>query len=617
LVFVLAVAWEFWLEPYLHPSFAAVLEPESTRMHWEYVKTITVFCGLALLVPTMIAAIVERKRLFAIKSLEELQDRTADLLQQRTIEINSVRQQSPSQHQPTEDLIKTSVTLQTIIDSLSESIMVIDLNYNIKMINKAARETYLDDPDDPTPLYCYKISHKENEPCSSPDHNCPIDEVLQTKKQCTVVHKHINKIGAEVSVEILASPIFNEIGEVIGIIESARDISCRLADEEKRKESDMRFYQQQREQSIATLAGGIAHEFNNILTSVLGNAELLSVRMLDNDPHKKQTDAIINGAHLLADLTRQLIAYAKGGKYQSQEISFNSTLQETLELTHTGKFASIEVFLELADDLWMILGDPVQINQLCMNIIINGFEALEITKGNLEIRTSNITMNEKWKCGTGNIHPPGDYVQLEVTNTGSEIPPEIIDKIFDPFFSTKFTGRGLGLAAAKGIVQNHDGCIYVDSSIERTTFYVLLPKALFDQEVISSSTITPVELRGLKILAVDDDPQVLSITENLLTHHGCNVLTTDKGSEALEIISRHKDNLDLVVLDIQMPGMTGDVVYRKLKDINPTIKVLVSSGYEEFTALQNIELSPSDRFIKKPFSMAELMQRINEIVSQE
>jgi CheY-like chemotaxis protein len=144
-----------------------------------------------------------------------------------------------------------------------------------------------------------------------------------------------------------------------------------------------------------------------------------------------------------------------------------------------------------------------------------------------------------------------------------------------------------------------------------------LPKALFDQEVISSSTITPVELRGLKILAVDDDPQVLSITENLLTHHGCNVLTTDKGSEALEIISRHKDNLDLVVLDIQMPGMTGDVVYRKLKDINPTIKVLVSSGYEEFTALQNIELSPSDRFIKKPFSMAELMQRINEIVSQE
>jgi signal transduction histidine kinase/CheY-like chemotaxis protein len=621
-IFILALLWEFLLEPYFQPSFTSTLQPESAKNNWEYIKTIMVFSGLALLVPTFIAVLIEQKRSDAVASLEKLQEKTADLLDEKTIDLDSAMRQlkepALSQDESSDELKKTHVTLQTIIDSLSDSIMVVDLNYNLKMINKTTRDIYLEDPDDPTPLKCYNLSHKRNEPCASPDHRCPIDEVIRTRKECTVVHKHIKADGSIVPAEILASPILSETGEVVGVIESARDISYRIADEEKRKESDLRLFKQQRDQSIATLAGGIAHEFNNVLTSVLGNAELLNIRLNEHDPNKKQTDAIIQGSHHLADLTMQLLAYAKGGKYQSENISINKTIKESLDLTHTGKFSGINVIMELADNIWPVLGDPLQINQLVMNILINGFEALEVSDGVLEIRTSNLIKDEKWLCKQKEMHPPGDYVHLIVTNTGAEIPAEHLENIFDPFFSTKFTGRGLGLAAAKGIVESHDGCIFVDTSQAGTSFHILLPKAVFDQEIMATDSVSNIKIKGLKVLAVDDEPQVLSIIENLLAHHGCHVLTADKGSEALEIINRHIDDLDLVVLDIQMPGMTGDEVYKKLKVLNPAIRVLISSGYDEFTALQNIDLDMSrDRFIKKPFSMVELLQKVKEVLLQE
>ena len=621
-IFILTLLWEFMLGPNLQPSPAADLIAPSTEDNWAHIKTIMAFCGLALLVPTFIASLIEQRRSAAVASLDKLQDRTAALMKAHTIELDSALQRfkepASSQDKTADELKKTNVTLQTIIDSLNDSILVVDLNYNLKMINKTARDTYLVAPDDPAPLTCYKLSHNRNEPCSAPDHICPLEEVKKTGKQSTVLHQHIRKDGSMVPVEVLASPIFDESGVLIGIIESARDISYRLADEEKRHESDQRFFRQQREQSIATLAGGIAHEFNNVLTSVLGNAELLNIRLDKKDPNRKQSSAIIQGSRHLADLTRQLLAYAKGGKYQSENISINKVIKNSLDLTHTGKFADMDVYLNLSEDIWPVLGDPVQINQLAMNILINGFEALEINAGLLEIHTANVTKPEKWRCRQREIHPPGEYVELVVVNTGSEITEDFLDKIFDPFFSTKFTGRGLGLAAARGIVQNHDGCISVDSSRQRTSFHVLLPRAVFDKEVLDTNGFSAEGIKGLKVLAVDDKPEILAIIENLLTHHGCHVLTADKGSEALEIINRHIDDLDIVILDIQMPGLTGDEVYKRLKALNPAIRVLISSGYEEYTALQNITLDARrDRFIKKPFSMVELLQKLKEILLQE
>jgi CheY-like chemotaxis protein len=220
-------------------------------------------------------------------------------------------------------------------------------------------------------------------------------------------------------------------------------------------------------------------------------------------------------------------------------------------------------------------------------------------------------------CDKNIVNPPGDYVLISVTNTGITISEKILDKIFEPFFSTKFTGRGMGLAAAHGIVQNHNGCISVKSGSDQTTFQVFLPREISDEEIILAGSETSKDALGLKILVVDDEHQVLSTIKDLLDHHKCNILTADKGLEALEIIKRHKADLDLVILDIQMPDMSGDEVYTRLKKIKPDLKVLISSGFEEFAALKNILLDPQDKFIKKPFKMSDLMLKVNEMTIKD
>ncbi len=622
LVFVATFAWEFWLEPLVGIIANTNYHPETFAVNLEYIITVTTFCAVALIIPALIALKIEIKRQETIESLRKLQQQTADLLDQRTVELTSARQHLHDKVSPVDtpdSSITKQVTLQTLIDSISDTILVIDANYHVRMSNRAAREHFLTDHDaeKTRTLTCHKMTHDEDKPCEGTEHQCPFKTVMESGESCTVVHRHKDRHGDLIPFEIKASPIFDDDGKIIGIIEIARNVSDRLAIEQKRRAADVRLLDLQKQQSIATLAGGLAHEFNNILTSILGNAELLHVRLDEKDVNKKQVEAIITGSEQLADLTKQLLAYAKGGKYLEQTIAINELISISLNLIDPQKITSIEVDLDLADDLWTVVGDPAQVGQLIMNILINGIEALEEKDGKLIIKTANITKNERWHCTSNNTHPPGDYVFCSVTNTGSTIPADLLGKIFDPFFSTKFTGRGLGLAAAKGIVENHNGCITVESPSNQVTFQFLLPRAISDYELMKSDRKSSENALNLKVLVVDDEPQVLSITKNLLEHQGCKVLSADKGLEALEVIERHKGDLDLVILDIQMPDMTGDKVYSRLKDIKPTLKVLISSGYEEYTALKDISLDPNDRFIKKPFRMSELMLKIKELSAHE
>jgi len=510
--------------------------------------------------------------------------------------------------------ISINITLQTLLDSISDSIIVIDRNYQVRMMNKAAMDIHLQDSRFSALISCHKLTHDRDTPCSEPEHECPFHEVMETGKSCTVLHYHRNNHGSTIPFEILASPIHDNNGEIIGIVELARDVSERLAKEKKQREADARLLNLQREQSIATLAGGLSHEFNNILTSILGNTELLSIRMEPSDKNRELTQSIITGSEHLADLTRQLLAYAKGGRYHSQSILVNAQINDSLRLIRTNKFPDIKVKLDLSEDLWPVLGDPSQLSQLIMNVIMNGFEALDNKKGKLTIRTTNLVKADQWECRAKHIHPPGYYVLISVANTGSTIPEELKDKIFEPFFSTKFTGRGMGLAAAKGIVQNHNGCIsFFSSRDDETTFDILLPREIPDKDYMKGNEKLPTDVLDLNVLVIDDDPHVLPIIRSLLVHHGCTVLSIDSGIEAIKIIDQHQDKLDLVILDIQMPDMSGDKVYKMLKEIKPDLKVLISSGHDEYTALKNITLNPKDRFIKKPFRMSDLMLKVKEL----
>ncbi len=496
--------------------------------------------------------------------------------------------------------------LHSIIDAVTEPIMVIGLDYKIRLMNRTAKELLTEDS------YCYHISHNMDKPCDGIEHPCPLQMILNTKQPVTVTHRHRLKNGAESIVEIFASPVFNENGEVIYIIETSRDITERLMVEEEKKKLDERLFLEQKEESIVTLAGGIAHDFNNILMSVMGNAELLKTKLLLHENERILTDNIIKSAERMADLTSQLLAYAKSGIYPKKIVSINNLIQEALSLTHKGKSLEIDVKLDLAEGPLNVLADSRQMNQAFINLFTNSFEAMEKDGGCLTVRTSKEINKSSWKCPSlQHEHPSGDYIYVSISDTGPGIPKNIQKKIFEPFFTTKFLGRGLGLAATTGIIQSHGGCISVDSNIGRgTIFHIYLPCAEDKEKMLQPGK----KIRKDKILIVDDEEQILSLLEDMLTRMGHQVIAVNNGLDALKIFRKDKDTINLAILDIQMPDIDGKRLFMEMKMTDPEMKVLISSGYDEKTALDNMGPYTPEGFIQKPYRIATLKEKIKEIL---
>jgi len=375
------------------------------------------------------------------------------------------------------ELEATRAFLQSIIDGVTESIMVIDKDYRIRLINKAAIKLHEIDLPLAESLLCYRISHQSSIPCHGDEHPCPLKKVLEAKQPVTLVHTHKRADGSEYAVEIGASPIIGNDGEISGIIEVGRDITEKLRLEKEEKEFRARLFQQQKDQSIALIAKGIAHDFNNLLGTVIGNVDLLQMGTAPKEDECGIVEAIGSAAHRMSDLTTQLLAYAKGGTYRLERFVINALILQTLKFSHTGEASKIKISHNLAKDLWPILGDPNQMKQMLVNIFTNAFEAMEETGGTLTVETSNAIKETDWECSFKNVHPGGRYISIDISNTGPGIPAEISNQIFEPFYTTKSMGRGLGLAAVAGIVQNHGGCVSFDSSPAGTTFHILLPRA--------------------------------------------------------------------------------------------------------------------------------------------
>jgi len=375
------------------------------------------------------------------------------------------------------ELETTRAFLQSIIDGVTESIMVIDKDYRIRLINKAAIKLNEIARPFSDPLLCYQVSHQTSEPCHGDEHPCPLKKVLETKQPVSLVHKHTQANGSEYAVEIGASPIIDNDGEISGIIEVGRDITEKLRLEKEDKEFRARLFQQQKDQSIVLIAKGIAHDFNNLLGTVIGNVDLLQMGTAPKEDECGIVEAIGSAAHRMSDLTTQLLAYAKEGTYKLDRLDINSLILQTLKFSHTGEALKIKISHNLTKDIWPILGDPNQMKQMLVNILTNAFEAMEETGGTLTVETKNIIRKNDWQDSFNNVHPKGSYVSIDMSNSGPEIPGEISTQIFEPFYTTKSLGRGLGLAAVAGIVQNHGGCVSFESSEAGTTFHILLPRA--------------------------------------------------------------------------------------------------------------------------------------------
>ena len=415
------------------------------------------------------------------------------------------------------------------------------------------------------------------------------------------------KDGTPIKGSVSSVAVKDENGNVKyydGIIE---DISDR-----KRLESQLQ--QAQKMEAIGTLAGGIAHDFNNLLMTIQGNASLVKCDLDSDDPHCQSLIHIENAVKSGAKLTRQLLGFARKGKYQVEPISLNELAKETANtLSRTRK--DIVFHYELSEDLSAILADQGQIEQVLLNLFVNAADAMA-TGGDLFIKTINKT--DKNIKSSLYIPKPGKYVQLTVRDTGIGMDRKTQERIFEPFYTTKEMGRGtgLGLASVFGIIKAHGGYINVESEVGNgTTFKIYLP-ASNKKAAISKTEESDRLINGNgTILLVDDEELVLDTGTKILEKLGYTVLEATGGMEAVELYKENKDDVDLVILDMVMPGMGGGKVFDTIREMNPDVRVLLSSGYSIDGQAAEILHRGCDDFIQKPFSINKLSEKIDEFLA--
>ncbi len=413
-----------------------------------------------------------------------------------------------------------------------------------------------------------------------------------------------NKDGAKIPVSISASIFRDSEGKPEGTMATLRDIS-----EQKRLEKQL--HQAQKLESIGTLAGGVAHDFNNLLMGIQGYASILMETDL-TESQKEKLKKIENFVQSGASLTKQILGFAKGGKYDVKSLSLNEVVYKTADMFGRTR-KQIGIHHDYQPDLWAVKADRSQLEQVLLNICVNAWQAMP-EGGNIHLKTRNETLAES------NVKPfevpAGHYVKLSVTDTGIGMDEATLPRIFDPFFTTKEVGRGtgLGLASAYGIVRNHGGFITVYSEPGvGSTFNVYLPAS--DEEVVEMQVFYESLSKGTEtILLVDDEELVLEVAQELLNDLGYKVFVARSGGEAVRIYEKKRDQIDLVILDMIMPGLSGWGTFERLKAIDKNVKVLLSSGYSISNQASELLDKGCVGFLAKPFGMKSLSRKLREIL---
>jgi PAS domain S-box-containing protein len=382
----------------------------------------------------------------------------------------------------------------------------------------------------------------------------------------------------------------------------------------EQKKLEISLYQAQKMQAIGTLAGGIAHDFNNLLMGIQGRASLMLADLDHSHTYFEHLKGIEEYVKSATDLTRQLLGFARGGKYEVAPANLNDIIQQSSKMFGRTK-REITINLKLEPNLWTSEIDRRQIEQVLLNLYVNAWQAMP-GGGELYLQTANVCLDGNFAIS--HEVKPGKYIKISVTDSGLGMDQSTKARIFEPFFTTKEMGRGtgLGLASAYGIIKNHNGVITVYSEIGTgTTFNVYLPASEKQAHHYTECTKTPLPGTG-NILLVDDEALVLKVGKLMLEKLGYRVWCTDSGKQALEMYKQKRKEIDLVLLDMILPEMGGGKIYDKLKEVDPAIKVVLSSGYSMNDQASEIMKKGCNQFIQKPFNMNELSKIIQKAMGQ-
>jgi len=409
-------------------------------------------------------------------------------------------------------------------------------------------------------------------------------------------------------------------GQTVQVLGVFQDVTAAKQTEADRKRLEEQMQHAQKLESLGVLAGGIAHDFNNLLTGVLGNASLALMELPRESPVRNFIQQIESSAWRAADLTQQMLAYAGRGKFVIQPINLSRLIEGIAKLFQAVVSKKATLRFEFPLQLPDVAGDATQLRQVAMNLITNASDALGDDIGVIAIRTGVVTADKAYLSTTWLTDdlPEGRYVFLEVSDTGCGMGPATVERIFDPFFSTKFTGRGLGLAALLGIVRGHHGTVKVYSEPgQGTTFKVLFPCVEEPQPAVTGKSAEPSAWRGQGlVLVADDEKSVRGLAKTVLRRVGFDAVEAGNGRECLELFREHEGKVVAVLLDLTMPEMNGEETFRELRMLQPDVRVIMMSGYSEGEVATRFAGKGLASVLQKPFHPSELIQTLRRVLEQ-
>ncbi len=426
------------------------------------------------------------------------------------------------------------------------------------------------------------------------------------------------KQGRAIHLESSGTPVFDDDGHIIGFRGIDRNITQRKIIENERLELETQYRQSQKLEALGTLAGGIAHDLNNVLTPILGGAELSMMQLDPGHPIFDNLTTIVEGAQRAAELVHQILAFSRKQVMAVKPLNLNTLINNFSAMLRRMIREDIHLSFTLDDGLWFITADKNQMEQILINLVVNAKDAVS-EGGKVIIKTANHEEPEFGSMHREHQLAPGPYVVLSVSDNGTGIEQEVLERIFDPFYTTKETGKGtrLGLSTVYGIVKQHDGNILVDTAIGKgTNFNIYLKKSEDGIETDGQANYKTVSGGKETILLVEDDQRVRALAVSCLKHFGYRVIEADNGIVTIEIFKQQQDQIDLLFTDVIMPGMGGKSLAKTMRQHKPNLPVLFISGHAFDINTQELSTMKGNDFIQKPFTPQEVAKATRRLLDR-
>jgi PAS domain S-box-containing protein len=539
------------------------------------------------------------------EELKEYRDHLEDLVKERTAELMESNKKLKAEiivrNRSEQALRESEEKYRMLVDNANDAIFIIQdgkVAFPNPKARQLSRKMAIDI--DRTPFFDY--IHPDDKEVVLDWYN---KRLKNGDAPNTCNFKLVNRDNEELWVELNAALIFWE--KKIAALNFLRDITVQ-------KKLERQFQQSQRMESVGTLAGGIAHDFNNLLMGIQANASIMLLETKPEDALFENVKSIERCVKSGAKLTKQLLGFARGGKYVVKPTYINEVLNRSSSIFGRTR-KEINIHRRYCNKIWMVNVDVGQIEQVLLNLYVNAWQAMP-EGGDLYLETDNVVLDEEYMRSKPYTLRQGNYVKISVSDTGVGMNRKIQQRIFEPFFTTKAIGKGtgLGLASAYGIVKNHGGIIncYSEPGVG-STFNIYLPAFQTTKE----EETAPVEesIQGSEtVLLVDDDKVIVHAGKRMIESLGYAVMPAENGEEALTIFENSHDRIDLVILDMVMPYVNGGEVYDRMREINPGVRVLLASGYSLNGQAEDIIARGCNGFIQKPFNTVELSRKIREIL---